>query len=233
MMMLARMGSLNALEQDKPNRFWRRWLGRDLPSADTMGRVYSRIILGSIRSLIHHVYSRLKRNKAIKKTFGRHPLIIDGHEYTSSYLRCCQGCLRRRVRYKEGHQIQYYHRNVVAMLSGRDFPLLLDVEEQQIGEDEVCCAIRLCKRVLRGYPRAFSVVLTDGLYLEAPFFNLFLEHEKHIIAVLKDERRDLMENARGLFAYDDPVDDLWLFDNTSADIPGILHPFILLQSVYF
>ncbi|WP_219857266.1 hypothetical protein, partial [Candidatus Hakubella thermalkaliphila] len=38
-MMLARMGSLHALEQDKGNRFWRRWLGRALPSADTIGRV--------------------------------------------------------------------------------------------------------------------------------------------------------------------------------------------------
>jgi len=48
-------------------------------------------------------------------------------------------------------------------------------------------------------------VVTDGLYLEAPFFNLFLERGKHIIAVLKDERRDLMEDARGLFQQEEPI----------------------------
>jgi hypothetical protein len=215
-MMLTRMGSLNALEQDKGNRFWRRWLGRALPSADTIGRVYSRIILASMRSLIHHVYSRLKRNKAIKKTFCFHPLIIDGHEHTSSYLRCCPGCLRRRIPHREGHQIQYYHRNVLAMLSDKDFPVLLDVEEQRRGEDEVSCAIRLCERILKAYPRAFSVVVTDGLYLEAPFFNLFLEHRKHIIAVLKDERRDLMEDARGLFQQEKPL--IQVEGNTKREI---------------
>lgn len=180
-------------------------MGIVLPSADTVGRVYSQIKLASIRSLIHHVYSRLKRNKAIKKTFGLHPLIIDGHEHTSSYLRCCSGCLRRKIHTRDKDRIQYYHRNVIAMLSDKDFPVLLDVEEQKRREDEVSCAIRLCKRILRDYPRAFSVVVTDGLYLEAPFFNLFLKHGKHIIAVLKDERRDLMEDARGLFQQEKPL----------------------------
>lgn len=203
-MMLTRMGSLNALEQDKGNRFLRKWLGRELPSADTMGRVFTRIILAHIRSLIHHVYTRLKRNKAIKKTMGFHPLLIDGHEHTSSYLRCCPGCLRRRIHIRDETRIQYYHRNVIAMLSDKDFPILLDVEEQHRREDEVCCALRLSKRVLRDYPRAFSVVVADGLYLKAPFFNLFLQHGKHIIAVLKDERRDLMEDARGLFQHQKP-----------------------------
>lgn len=203
--MLARMGSLNALEQDKGNSFWRRWLGRDLPSADTMGRVYSLIILDSIRFLIRYVYTRLKRNKAIKKTYGFHVLIIDGHESSSSYLRCCSGCLRRRVHTREGERIQYYHRNVIAMLSGEDFPIILDEEEQRKGEDEVAAAIRLLKRILTTYPRAFEVVVTDGLYLEAPFFKLLLDHGKDGIAVLKDESRDLMEDAKSLFQYEEPM----------------------------
>jgi len=203
-MMLTQMGSLNSLEQAKHSRFWRKWLGRELPSADTMGRGFSQIGLNSIRSLIHHVYTRLKRNKAIRKTHGFPVLILDGHEHTSSYLRCCPACLRRRVHTREEERLQYYHRNVVAMLSGQEFPVLLDVEEQRGGEDEVSCALRLGERVLRLYPRAFSVVVADGLYLEAPFFNLFLEHGKHVLAVLKDERRDLMEDAKGLFQYEEP-----------------------------
>ena len=92
--------------------------------------------LDSIRYLIHRVYARLKRNKAIRKTHGFHVLILDGHEHTSSYLRCCPGCLRRRIHSRQ--------------------------EE------------------------------------------LFLEHGKHVIAVLKDERRDLIEDAKGLFQYEEP-----------------------------
>lgn len=203
-MMLARMGSLNALEQDKHNSFWAKWLGSDLPSADTMGRVFTQIGLDSIRSLIHHVYRRLKRNKALHKSCGFNVLILDGHEHNSSYLRCCPGCLRRKIHTRDEERIQYFHRNVVAMLSASDFPVLLDVEEQKPGEDEVSCATRLIKRVLKNYPRAFDVVVADGLYLRAGFFDLLLDHGKEIIAVLKDGTRDLMIDAMGIFSHEPP-----------------------------
>jgi hypothetical protein len=204
-MIAARIGSLNALEQDKGNGFWRRWLGEDLPSADTIGRVFSQIKVDNIRSVIHSIYTRLKRNKAVKKTHGLNVLILDGHESSSSYLRCCRGCLKRRVHTEEGDRTQYYHRNVVAMLSGEKFPVLLDVEEQKRSEDEVATGSRLTGRVLKNYPRAFDVVVVDGLYLEAPFFKLLLDRGKDIIAVLKDERRDLMKDAMSLFKREEPI----------------------------
>jgi len=204
-MMLTQLGSLNALEQDNGNNFWKKWLGTALPSADSVGRVYSQIHLESIRGFIHHVYSRLKRNKAIKKTYGFNTLILDGHEHTSSYRRSCDDCLERIIHFKNKDCIQYYHRNVIAMLSGQDFPILLDVEEQKPGEDEVACATRLIKRLLANYPRAFDLVIADGLYLKANFFNLLLDHGKEVIVVLKDETRDLMKDAMGIFEHESPV----------------------------
>ncbi|MDH7512825.1 MAG: transposase [Clostridiales bacterium] len=197
-MMATRLGSLNALEQEKGNLFWRKWLKRPLPSADTMGRGFSRMDLEAIRSSLRHVYLRLKRNKAIPKTSGFHALVLDGHESSASYLRCCPGCLQRTVHTQGADRTQYYHRNVVAMLLGEPFPILLDVEELRPGEDEVA-ATRLSRRVLKRYPRAFKLAVVDGLYLRANFFQLFLEHGKDIIAVLKDENRDLLEDARALF----------------------------------
>ena len=128
-MMVTRLGSLNALEQEKVNPFWRKWLKRPLPSADTMGRGYSRMDLESIRWSLRHVYLRMRRNKAIPRTYGFHALVLDGHESSASYLRCCPGCLQRTVHTQEGDRTQYYHRNVVAMLLGEPFPILLDVEE--------------------------------------------------------------------------------------------------------
>jgi hypothetical protein len=81
---------------------------------------------------------------------------------------------------------------------------LLDHEPQRPGEDEVETALRLLARVLAAYPRAFDVVLGDGLYAQAPFFNFLLAHRKHALVVLKDERRNLYQDVAGLFALETP-----------------------------
>jgi hypothetical protein len=77
--------------------------------------------------------------------------------------------------------------------------LLLDHEPQRPGEDEVDTALRVLARVLARYPRAFDLVLGDGLYAQAPFFNFLLAHRKHALVVLKDERRNLYQDVAGLF----------------------------------
>jgi len=205
-MALTQMGSLNALEQCKDNSFWRGWLGKPLPKADTTGRVFAKLDCDQVRGFLRNVYTRLKRNKALEPAFGEvFALIVDGHESNASYLRSCPGCLERMVKTKEGEQVQYYHRNVTAMLLARRFPILLDFESQRPGEDEVAAAMRLTGRVLENYPRAFSLILADGLYAQAPFFRLALDQGKDVIAVLKDERRDLFQDAMGLFRSEEPV----------------------------
>jgi len=205
LMMAARMGSLHALEQEQANRGWPGWLGAVLPSADTVGRVFARMALESLRLAIRTLYGRFRRNKVLGKTHGHSVLIVDGHESSSSYFRCCPGCLERILHTHDGDRVQFYHRDVLAMLSGERFPFLLDVEPQRKGEDEVSCALRLLGRVLRDYPRAFDLVVADGLYLKAPFFHLLLDHGKDLIVVLKDERRDLLQDAQGIFRLAEPV----------------------------
>ena len=206
-MALSRMGSLNALEQTKGNPFWKRWLGRDkLPSADTNGRVFAQIDCDTIRKVIKYIYSRLKRNKVLKPAFGGlFALIVDGHESNASYLRCCAECLTRIVHTKAGDKIQYYHRNVSAVLLCRDYLVLLDVEPQRPEEDEVAAAMRLGERVLNNYPRAFELIIADALYTRANFFGLALKYGKDVLTVLKDERRDLLEDALALFKTEEPI----------------------------
>ncbi|MCJ7587207.1 MAG: transposase [Candidatus Aminicenantes bacterium] len=224
LMAVARFGSLNALEQDKRNPFWRRRLGAGLPSADTVGRVFAQLDQAGLRRLLHGLYDRLKRNKALDGTV----LILDGHETTASYLRCCPGCLERKM---QDGRIQYYHRVVLAMLVGGCLPFLLDMEPQQKGEDEVACALRLLGRVLQDFPRAFDLVVADGLYLGAPFVRFVLRHGKDAVIVLKDERRDLLQDARGIFRLEPPtveiegsiVRRMWDVDGltswTAMDVP--------------
>jgi hypothetical protein len=49
------------------------------------------------------------------------------------------------------------------MLPGEKFHFLLDGEAQLPGEDEGAAALRLLKRVLPAYPRAFRWLVADGL----------------------------------------------------------------------
>ncbi|MDI6759136.1 MAG: hypothetical protein QMD94_05650 [Candidatus Omnitrophota bacterium] len=200
-MSLSQLVSLNALEQArKQNSFWKKWIGGDLPSADTIGRVFTLISRDDIRGILKNLYSKLKRGKALKPAFGnRFALIIDGHESSCSCLRVCNKCLERAIHTDKAEKVQYYHRSVLALLWCEGFYLPLDTEAQLSGEDEVSCAVRLLKRVPLNYPRAFDLILADGLYARAPFFKFALKHNKDVIAVLKDERRDLLKDAQGLF----------------------------------
>ena len=205
-MIFARLGSLNALEQTRSSRFWSGWLGGPMPSADTVGRVAALVDCDTLRGALRETYTRLKRNKALAPPWhGLIALVVDGHETSASYLRCCDGCLHRTIHTADGDRIQYYHRNVTAQLIARDLHLLLDAEPQRPGEDEVATATRLLERVLPHYPRAFDLVMADALYAQAPFFQLVLGHGKDVLAVLKDERRDLLQDATDLFATVEPT----------------------------
>ena len=199
-----RLGSLPALETVQKARFWKRWLGREMSSVDTVGRAYSGLEVGGLRTGLHRVYTRLKRNKALPAMRGWDVAVLDGHESHASYRRHCSGCLRRTVHWESGDRVQFYHRQVTLMLVSEKLHLLLDLEPQRPGEDEVTTALRLLKRVLATYPRAFQIVLADSLYAQAPFLNFLLAHGKHALVVLKDERRDLYGDAQSLFALTRP-----------------------------
>ncbi|MGA7621933.1 MAG: transposase, partial [Candidatus Acidiferrales bacterium] len=203
----ARMGSINAWEQLGGSRFWCRWLGERTFSADTLGRVHALLDADGLRQGIHHIYERLKRNKALPDMYGLGVVVLDGHESHASYLRHCPGCLQRTIRSEGGDRVQFYHRQVTLMLLPGAAPnrpavrLLLDHEPQQAGEGEVQTALRLLARVIAAYPRAFDLILADALYAEAPFFNFLLARGKHALVVLKDERRNLYQDVAGLFAH--------------------------------
>lgn len=199
-MALTRLGSLNGLEQSSRTKLWKRLLDDAPASADTMGRVMSLLNNDELREINKSIYSRMKRNKALKPMVeNMSVLIIDGHETSASYHRYCKDCLKRKIQTNDGEKIQYYHKNVCGMLKFKDFSVLLDVEEQKRGEDEVAAATRLLARIMNNYPRAFKIIIADGLYARASFFELVLSYKKDVIAVLKDDRRDLLQDAMGMF----------------------------------
>jgi hypothetical protein len=208
MLTLTRLGSLNALEQCRRRGFWRRHgvIGR-VPKADQLGRFAAALPAREVRRQLAQVYRSLRRRKALSPASHDNlfTLVIDGHECMASYWRQCPKCLTRRIQKNTPRErTQYHHRLVMATLICKRFSLLLDVEMQQKGETEVEAAKRLLDRVLADYPRAFDVVLADGLYAQAPFFKKVRQAGKHVIAVLKDEQRELVTDAMALCKYTKP-----------------------------
>jgi hypothetical protein len=203
-----RLGSFNALGQTHLSGFWPGFLKDRLPSADTLGRVCEQMDPTPIRKMLHEMYAALKLRKALEPpAHGLMVAVLDGHETHATRRRCCAGCLVRMIHTAHGDVEEFYHRVVCLVLVGAELCLVLDVEPIRSGEDEVAAALRLLDRVVADYPRAFDVVGGDGLYAQAPFFNHVKALGKEAIAVLKGERRDLLQDAQALWATMPPVID--------------------------
>lgn len=65
------------------------------------------------------------------------------------------------------------------------------------------------------YPRAFDVVVADELYAKSNFFNVILEHKKDVMAVLKDDRRDILKDVDGFFTGKAPT---YVFHHNGTEI---------------
>lgn len=207
LMFALRLGSLNRLEQElRRGGSWRKLLGGRAPSADTVGYSVRRFSLEELRGLVAHHHHRAWRNKAVKGRRGQRLRVValDGHELGSSEARCCDQCLVRTVHKKDRDVTQYYHRFVVAQWIGVTPPGILDVERVHPGEGEVVAARRLWARLLGDYGRLVDVVSCDAIYLEAPFLKDVLAAGKHFVVVLKQENRELYQDAQQLKALKEP-----------------------------
>jgi len=199
MLWLCRLPSLNALELFGRRGAGRRFLHHGMPSADQIANISEILDVPGLRALLGRMYKRLVRNKVLRPLRGHRLAVIDGHEINASYDRCCPRCQKRRITVNGEKRIQYYHRAVVFLLVGPGFRFLLDFELLRPHDDEGTAALRLVHRVLEAYPRCFDILLGDGLYPQARLFKLLRRHGKHALVVLKDERRDVLKDARGLF----------------------------------
>ncbi len=196
---LCRLPSLLALEQTGRRGAGRRLLRHPMPCADQLANISEGLDLDGLRAILGHLYQRLNRNKVLRAFRGHRLAVVDGHEINASYRRHCPHCQTRRITVNGQQRIQYYHRAVILQLLGPDFRRLLDLELLGPHEEEGSAARRLIERVIKAHPRAFDILLGDGLYPQARIFQLLRRHGKHAIVVLKDERRDVLVDARALF----------------------------------
>jgi hypothetical protein len=200
-MYVLRLRSFNALEQElRLSRRWEAWVGARKPSADTIGRVFASMSAEETRQILSAVLHGAWRSKAIHSRPGEsyRVVAVDGHEIGASRARCCPQCLVREIKLATGAVLEYYHRFVVAQWVGVTPPAILDLEPVGPGEGEVPAARRLLRRSLRQHSRLIDVICADALYLEAPFLEQVLDAGKHVVIVMKQERRDLFQDAERL-----------------------------------
>jgi hypothetical protein len=99
---------------------------------------------------------------------------VDGIEICSSFARCCEGCMQRKVEHKVRGElrtdIQYYHRIVAVVVVSTPVPIPLGIRFQKDGEAEVPCALALLQDLVGRLGRRFlDLLVGDAIYLQAPF----------------------------------------------------------------
>ena len=199
-----RLGSGNALEQlirDPSKRAaWKHRLGDGPPSADCVSYYTERLSVASLRQALKSVYQNLQRNHHLARTRlgGWSVLVLDAHELFASYQVHCEACCQRRIHTKRGDRIQYYHPVVVAYRFTARRVVVLDVELQQAGEDEVATALRLLERIQQQYPKAYDVLCGDAQYLDPRILAFLRAHRKHLVATLKEDHPALLAEVRAL-----------------------------------
>jgi hypothetical protein len=201
-MLSVRLGSLNQLEtQFKIPGRWERWVGLRMPSADTIAYTLDRFNLKLLRAMLWAIAVLCKRKKVFKRLFPDTHWVaaLDGIEtYKSREKDDCEHCLSRRVAVNDEYVTEYYHRYVVLQMVGVTPAVFLDVEALHPGETEATAGIRLLERFLTRHPRYLDAITLDAFYLQAPFVKRLLKYSLHLLIVLKQENRDLYQDAVGL-----------------------------------
>ena len=75
-------GSLNGIDKERhfPGRL-QNFVGPQVPSGDTVGRVYAQLDSDVLREVLRDVHLRIKRNKMLGDTSGWLFAAVDGHEF--------------------------------------------------------------------------------------------------------------------------------------------------------
>ncbi len=205
---LFRLPSFQQMEAELAQPALQRWVGADRAFRDDVFR-YSLcgFDLEGLERMLIQINRTLKRNKVFDadRVQGRIVAALDGVEVLSSYSRCCDSCLERRVSVKKAgvkqERLQYYHRAVGCQIVGGPVKTFLALEWVKPGEGEDTAALRLLRKLPESYgSRFFDVLLLDALYAQAPVFRLAEEVGWDLVVSLKQNHRELHQSAVRLFA---------------------------------
>jgi len=204
-----RLPSFQQLEADLTQPALQHWIGSPRAFRDDVLR-YSLCAFDvpGLERILVQVNRTLKRSKAFDegRVQGRIVAALDGVEVLSSYSRCCDSCLERRVSSRKGgvkvEQVQYYHRAVGCQIISSPVKSFLALEWLQPNEGEDTAALRLLRQIPDLYgSRFFDILELDALYLQAPVLQLAEKIGWDLVISLKQNQRDLYQSAVRLFAH--------------------------------
>lgn len=207
-----RLPSFQQLEAELRDPALQRWIGVTRAFSDDVLRYsLSGFALEPLQEMLVDVNRRLKRNKAFDegRVQGRIVAALDGVEVLSSYSRCCESCLERRVVTRKNgvrrEQLQYYHRAVGCQIVSSPVKSFVALEWLQPDEGEETAALRLLRSLPTLYgSRFFDILLMDALYAQTAVLDLARQTGWDVIISLKQNQRDLYQSAVRLFARRQP-----------------------------
>lgn len=146
---------------------------------------------------------RLKRNGIFQAEWARGRIVAaaDGIEICSSFVRCCEACMERKVKRKVGEEfcedLQYYHRLCALTVVSTAFPIPLGIRFQKNGETEVACTLALLEDLIERLGRRFfDLLVADALYLQKPFVEAVEALGLDWVINLKENQPELQEAQR-------------------------------------
>lgn len=208
-----RLPSFQQLDAELAHSYLQHWIGAERSFRHhTLRYSLCGFDLEPLERMLVEVNRRLKRSKAFDLGRVQSHLVaaLDGVEVLSSFSRCCESCLERRVIRKDQagrrvEQIQYYHRVVGCQMIHSPVKPFLALEWLRPGEGEETAALRLLSRLPQLYgSRFFDILLLDALYAQTPVLQLVRQTGWEAVICLKQDCRDLYQSAIGLFAHRPP-----------------------------
>lgn len=174
-------------------------------SEDAMGYALQRQDPAGVFALGCELARRLKRNGVLRSDWARGRIVaaVDGIEICSSFVRCCDACMERKVEHKVDGQLredlQYYHRIVAVVLVSTEFPIPLGIRFQKNGETEVACAVAVLRELDEQLGRRFlDVLVGDALYLQQGFVKEVEALGLEWVISLKENQPELLAEAQRL-----------------------------------
>jgi hypothetical protein len=203
-----RLPSFQQCEAELSQPALQRWIGADRAFRDdTLRYSLSGFSLPGLEDMLVGANRTLKRNKAFDagRVQGRIVAALDGVEVLSSYSRCCDSCLERRVTSRQDgvkiERLQYYHRAVGCQIVSSPVKSFVALEWLKPGEGEETAALRLLGRLPRLYGSPFfDILLLDALYAQTAVLDLAKKVGWEVVISLKQNQRDLYQSAVRLFA---------------------------------
>ncbi|MFC4602060.1 transposase, partial [Cohnella hongkongensis] len=220
---LFRLRSMEELDRNvKKGRFRQLVPAKEkMPSHDAVRQALMKWDMESHRANHELFVAKFKQNKGPRQGTidGWRVAAIDGVEMFSSKSRCCEECLTRQLTTGE---TEYFHRAVFLQKVGGDPRIVYETEllKKKDGSDkaegEVAAAKRLIHQSAERHGVLADVLTLDALYAQAPLIHEALDHHQHVVVRMKEERRRVMKDARGLFEARSP-DVAWLEKDSSGN----------------